>query len=67
MAWLKQPPTSGRFKICFRWGEQKFKKTLKVASESATKPALVRLEETMDLLERDERPLRQEAEARYSS
>jgi integrase len=52
MAWIEQHPTSGRFKICFRWGEQKIKKTLKVASESAARSALARLEETMDLLER---------------
>jgi hypothetical protein len=30
MAWLEQHPTSGRFKICFRFGGRQLKKTVKV-------------------------------------
>ena len=29
MAWLETHPTSGRFKICFRWSGTKLKRTLK--------------------------------------
>ena len=29
MAWLEEHPTSGHFKICFRWGGRKLKKTVK--------------------------------------
>jgi hypothetical protein len=34
MAWLEQHPTSSRFKICFRWGRQRFKKTVKTTNRS---------------------------------
>jgi integrase len=52
MAWLEQHPTSGRFKICFRWGGRKLKKTIKTTSLKDAEAALVRFEENMALLER---------------
>jgi integrase len=52
MAWLEQHPTSGRFKICFRWGGKKFKKTVKTTSLSDAEIALARFNENLNLLER---------------
>jgi len=34
MAWLEIHPTSGHFKICFRWGGRKLKTTLKTQSRN---------------------------------
>ena len=51
MAWLEEHPTSGRFKICFRWGGRKLKKTVKTTSRKDAE-ALLRLEENISLLER---------------
>ena len=45
MAWLEQHPTSGRFKICFRWGGQQFKKTVKTTDRDDAEGILLRLEE----------------------
>lgn len=52
MAWLEEHPTSGRFKICFRWGGRKLKKTVKTTSRKDAESALVRFEENIALLER---------------
>jgi hypothetical protein len=52
MAWLEEHPTSGHFKICFRWGGRKLKKTVKSASRKDADAALARFEENMRLLER---------------
>jgi integrase len=52
MAWLEQHPTSGRFKICFRWGGQQFKKTVKTTHRSEAEAILIRLEENISLVER---------------
>jgi len=51
MAWLEEHPTSGHFKICFRWGGRKLKKTVKTASRGAAETALARFEENLHLLE----------------
>ena len=52
MAWLEQHPTSGRFKICFRWGGHQFKKTVKTTNRSDAEAILVRLKENIGLIER---------------
>lgn len=52
MAWLEQHPTSGRFKICFRWGGQQLKKTVKTTNRSDAEAILIRLEENIGLVER---------------
>lgn len=52
MAWLEQHPTSGRFKVCFRWGGRKLKRTIKSKSPKDANAALVRFEENIGLLER---------------
>jgi integrase len=52
MAWLEEHPTSGHFKICFRWGKLKRKKTVKTATRSEAEAALARFEENLRLLER---------------
>src|SRR5262245_22062252 len=52
MAWLEQHPTSDRFKICFRWGGQQFKKTVKTTNRSEAEAILLRLEENIGLVER---------------
>lgn len=52
MAWLEQHPTSGRFKICFRWGGRQFNKTVKTTSRSDAEAILIRLEENIGLVER---------------
>ena len=50
MAWLEQHPTSGRFKIRFRWGGQQLKKTVKTTNRSDAEAILLRLEENIGLL-----------------
>lgn len=52
MAWLEKHPTSGRFKICFRWGGRKLKKTIKSKSEKDADATLLRFQENIDLVER---------------
>jgi integrase len=52
MAWLEQHPTSGRFKICFRWGGRKLKKTVRTDDSAQAEAALLRFQENLDLLER---------------
>jgi hypothetical protein len=52
MAWLEEHPTSGHFKICFRFGNRKFKKTVKTTSKREAEGALARFEENLRLLER---------------
>jgi integrase len=52
MAWLEQHPTSGHFKICFRWGGRKLKKTVKTDDPAKAQNALARFNENLNLLER---------------
>src|SRR5262249_49404813 len=52
MARLEEHPTSGHFKICFRWGERKLKKPGKTASRCVAETALARFEENLPFLER---------------
>jgi hypothetical protein len=52
MAWLEKHPTSGRFKICFRWSGRKRKKTVKTTDRADVETALARFEENLHLLER---------------
>ena len=52
MAWLEEHPTSGHFKICFRFGNRKLKKTIKTTSKREAEGALARFEENLRLLER---------------
>jgi integrase len=52
MAWLEEHPTSGHFKICFRWGGKKLKKTIKTTKRSDAEGALARFKENLHLLER---------------
>ena len=41
MAWLEEHPTSGHFKICFRWGGRKLKKTVKTTDRGDAETALL--------------------------
>ena len=52
MAWLEPHPTSGHFKICFRWGETKLKKTVKTTEREPSRSRLARFNENLNLLER---------------
>jgi hypothetical protein len=52
MAWLEEHPTSGHFKICFRWGGRKLKKTVKSTARDDAETALARFNENLGLLER---------------
>ena len=52
MAWLEEHPTSGHFKICFRFGNRKLKKTVKTASKREAEGVLARFEENLRLVER---------------
>lgn len=52
MAWLEQHPSSGHFKICFRWGGKKRRKSLPVTDPKAAQAILLRFEENVALLER---------------
>lgn len=52
MAWLEEHPTSGRYKICFRWGGRKLKTTLKTKKRKDAEATLLRFEENINLLER---------------
>jgi hypothetical protein len=51
MAWL-ETEKSGRFKVCFRHGGQKFKKALKTSDPGDANALVGRLEENLRLLER---------------
>jgi integrase len=62
MAWLEQHPTSGRFKICFRWGGQQVKKTVKITKRSEAEAVRLRLEENIGLVERGRLQLPPEAD-----
>ena len=48
MAWLEQHPTSGRFKVSFRYEGRKYRKTLRVTDARDAKRVVARLEETLD-------------------
>jgi integrase len=52
MAWLEQHPTSGHFKICFRWAGRKVKKTVRTVDRVIAESALARFEENLQLVER---------------
>jgi len=52
MAWLEEHPTSGHFKICFRLGGKKRKKTIKTTDRQVAEAALLRFQENIALLER---------------
>ena len=52
MAWLEQHPSSGHFKICFRWGGKKKRKSLPVTDSKSAEAILLRFEENVALLER---------------
>jgi len=52
MAWLEEHPTSGHFKVCFRWGKNKIKRTIKTSNRRDAEAATVRLEENITLVER---------------
>ena len=52
LAWLELHPTSGHFKICFRWGGKKKRKSLPVTDPKAAQAILLRFEENVALLER---------------
>lgn len=52
MAWLEEHPTSGHFKICFRWAGRKLKKTVKSTDRDNAKTALARFNDNLNLLER---------------
>lgn len=52
MAWLEQTPDSGNFKICFRWGGKKKRKSLPTADPKTAQATLLRFEENLALLER---------------
>ncbi len=52
MAWLEKHPSSGHFKICFRWGEKKKRKSLPITDSKSADAILLRFEENVALLER---------------
>jgi len=52
MAWLGEHPTSGHFKICFRWAGKQRKKTIKTTRREDAEAPLVRFRENLNLLER---------------
>jgi len=52
MAWLEEHPTSGHFKICFRWAGRKLKKTVKTTDRAHAETALARFIDNLNLLER---------------
>jgi integrase len=51
MAWLEEHPTSGHFKICFRWGGRKLKKTVKTTVREDAETTFARFQENLRLLE----------------
>jgi hypothetical protein len=52
MAWIEEHPTSGHFKLCFRWGGRKLKKTLKTTTRGQAEAARAILTDTIALVER---------------
>jgi integrase len=52
MAWLERNPTSGRYKISFRWEGRKVRRTIRAKTQVEAESVLARLEETLDLVER---------------
>jgi hypothetical protein len=48
----RTPHVRAHFKICFRWGKRKLKKTVKTTARSEAEAALARFEENLRLLER---------------
>jgi integrase len=52
MAWIERHPTSGRFKIAFRFEGRKYCKTVRVATEAEAERVAARVEETIDLVAR---------------
>jgi integrase len=52
MAWLERHPTSGRYKVCFRWAGRQFKKTVRTTDPHEAEAVLRRVEETIGLAER---------------
>ena len=50
MAWLQTDP-SGNHHICFRFGGKKFKRSLRTRDRKKASRKLIRLEETVDLIE----------------
>ncbi len=52
MPWLEEHPTSGRFKISFRWAGKKVRKTVRARSRADADAILKRFEETLDLVQR---------------
>jgi integrase len=52
MAWLEKHPTSGRYKVCFRWKGRQYKKTVKTTDQGDAKAILRRLQENVGLVER---------------
>ena len=49
MAWLEQHLFSGHFKICFRWGGKKKRKSLPVTDAKSAEAILLRFEENVAL------------------
>src|SRR5262245_28902199 len=52
MAWLEQNPTSGRYKLVFRYDGRKFKKCLKTTDEEEANAVAVRVRDNLKLMER---------------
>jgi len=50
MAWLEVAP-SGHYQIAFRFGDRKFKKSLRTASKHDAQSACLRIEENIRLVE----------------
>jgi integrase len=51
MAWIDKHPTSDRFRICFRWGGRKHKKTLRTTDRDEAEAVLRRFERNVGLVE----------------
>lgn len=52
MPWLERHPTSGHYKIAFRWAGRKVRRTIRAKTEAEAHGVLARFEETLDLVER---------------
>jgi integrase len=51
MAWIDKHPTSDRFRICFRWGGRRHKKTLRTTDLDEAQGVLRRFERNVGLVE----------------
>ena len=51
MAWLQAHPVSGKYHIGFRFGGKKFRRSLNTSNPKTARRKLVRLEETIELIE----------------